>query len=336
MNNDLKRHFGFFLIAVVMSLSAGKAYADMGGIYTVDAQVSEDAQKAIILHNCDEEVLILGTDLKADKFVGLIRFIPFPSEPVASLAPEKAFVAASELVKKHGLKVQHFTKSGTYMREPVSLRFHEKLGSHDITGIKVNDATQFRNWVNDFFKKKGLPQKKSYPEVEGVVADYVKRGIAYFVFDFVELNGPVRSIEPVEYRFKSKEFYYPLKTSNTFAGDRRINLIVICPRTMGRAFDFVFKQQFEAQMSSSSKIAAQELGGIYPDAQDFFKAQKNLYLQLINYSGDYNFDQDMIADITKGVDEEVNFSDNNSNPLFDDLGSILPDVKDRFPEKGAR
>jgi len=330
---NFQRYFGFFLIAVVVSLFAGKAHADMGGIYTVDAQVSEDAQKAIILHNADEEILILGTDLKADKNVGLIRFIPFPSEPVVSLAPENAFDAASELVKKHGLKVQHFTKSGPAVREAVSLRFHQKLGAHDITGIKVNDATQFRNWANDFFKKKGLPQKKSYPEVESVVADYVKRGIVYFVFDFVELSGPVRSIEPVEYRFKSREFYYPLKTSNTFSGDRRINLIVVCPRTMGRAFDYVFKQSFEAETSSSSKIAAQELGGIYPDAQDFFKAQKNLYLQLINYSGEYNFDQDMIADIAKGVDEEVSFSDNSSNPLLDDLGSLLPDIEGRFPKR---
>lgn len=41
--------------------------------------MSEDAQKAIILHNLEEEVLILGTDLKADKKTGIIRFIPAPT-----------------------------------------------------------------------------------------------------------------------------------------------------------------------------------------------------------------------------------------------------------------
>ena len=30
-----------------------------------------------------------------------------------------------------------------------------------------------------------------------------------------------RFIEPVAYRFKSKELYYPLKTSNTFGGQGR-------------------------------------------------------------------------------------------------------------------
>jgi hypothetical protein len=332
----MKNKIYLVIFYILIWLLAGKAYADMGGVHTADAQVSEDAQKAVILHNGVEEVLILGTDLNADKDVGLIRFIPFPSEPVVSLAPEKAFDAASELVKKHGLKVQYFTKGGSSIQEPVSLRFHQKLGAHDITGIKVNDATQFRNWVNDFFKKKNLPQQENYPDVEAVVEDYVKRGIVYFVFDFVELNPVVRSIEPLMYRFKSKEFYYPLKTSNTFTGQRWINLIAICPRTMGNAFGSVFTNPFEVEISSSSKIASQELTGIYPDSQDFFKAQKNLYIQLINHRGKYNFDQDMIADIAKGVDEEVNFSDNTSNPLFNDMGSLLQDIDQRFPEKGAK
>ena len=163
------------------------------------------------------------------------------------------------------------------------------------------------------------------------MADYVKRGINYFVFDFVELGVEARSIEPVEYRFKGREFYYPLKTSNTFAGNKHINLIVACPRTMGRAFDDVFKHSFELQVSSSSKIAVEELTGILPEAQDFFKAQPNLYLQLINYWGEYNFDRDMIADIAKGIDEELNFSDNTTNPLFNDMGSLLQDIDQRFP-----
>ena len=43
------------------------AWADMGQIHASDVQVAEDSQKAIILHNFNEEILILGTDLKAEK-----------------------------------------------------------------------------------------------------------------------------------------------------------------------------------------------------------------------------------------------------------------------------
>lgn len=78
------------------------AYADMGRIYVSDEDVtvSEDAQKAIILHNLSEEVLILGTDLKATKKTGIIRFIPFPREPMVSLAPKGVFEHAAAMIKK--------------------------------------------------------------------------------------------------------------------------------------------------------------------------------------------------------------------------------------------
>jgi Uncharacterized protein conserved in bacteria (DUF2330) len=330
-----------FIIFSGLAQYACDLYADMGRVISVDAKVSEGAQKALILHNGQEELLILGTDLRASAKAGIIRFIPFPSEPLVSLAPENVFDIASGLIKNHQLKMLRQNKGGSVIQDPVSLRFHQKLGAHDVTVIKVNDVTQFRGWANNFFKKKGLPQKESYPEVESVVADYVKRGIAYFVFDFVELEGPERSIEPVEYRFKSKEFYYPLKTSNTFAGQGGINLIVICSRTIGMVLDPIFVQEFKfgssviplhnAEISSSSKITAQELKGIYPDAEDFFKSQKNLYIQLINYFGDYYFEQDLIADIVKGADQEKKFSD-SANEALSGLESVLSDLKERFPE----
>ncbi|MBM3120345.1 MAG: hypothetical protein FJ006_12530 [Chloroflexi bacterium] len=128
--------------------------------------MSEEFQKAIILHNHDEEVLILGTDLKADKKTGLIRFIPFPTEPKVGLAHPDVFEIASQLIKKHGLKFLSKSKSGTTSAQAVELRLHQKLGSHDITVIKVNDSSHFREWVNDFFQKKGLPQREEYPDKE--------------------------------------------------------------------------------------------------------------------------------------------------------------------------
>lgn len=69
---------------IIQPVWTHSAEADMGRIYATDAQVSEESQKAIILHSLEEEVLILGTDLKADKKTSIIRFIPFPSEPVVS------------------------------------------------------------------------------------------------------------------------------------------------------------------------------------------------------------------------------------------------------------
>lgn len=134
---------------VLLSLYVCPAYGDRGRIltYDTDADVRETSQKAIILHNFEEEVLILGTDLKADKNTGIIRSIPFPSKPAVSLAPEKSFEAVTALIKSHGLKFVEQTKGGQTSTKDVELHFNQKLGVHDITIIKINNSLGFRNWA---------------------------------------------------------------------------------------------------------------------------------------------------------------------------------------------
>jgi hypothetical protein len=79
----MSKQAAFFFGLLAMLLSAPNALADMGRVFvsTTGVTVSEDAQKAIILHNNKKEVLILGTQLRADRRTPIIRFIPFPSEP---------------------------------------------------------------------------------------------------------------------------------------------------------------------------------------------------------------------------------------------------------------
>lgn len=303
-----------YLVLLFIMVFYVPTYADMGRIHATDAKVSEESQKAIILHNGDEEVLILGTDLKADKKTGLIRFIPFPTEPKVSLAHPDVFEIVSRLIKKHGLKFVSKSKGGTTSTQAaVEMRFHKKLGAHDVTVIKVNDTSHFRQWVNDFFQKKGLPQRKEYPDVERVVNDYVKRDITYFVFDFVEVTDETNLVEPIVYSFKNKEFYYPLKTSNTFGGEGRIDLITFTPGTLfepvpcyylGRDF---YDGEFHAihlpsawRASTSANILAKEVKNIYPEAEKFF-GDKNIFIQLIAYYGRYEFEDDIRDDISEAL-----------------------------------
>ncbi len=321
-------------IIFALALSSHELYADMGRVVAGDAQLSEDAQKAIILHNGTEEILILGTDMKSDKKTGFIRFIPFPTEPQVALAPEKSFDAAQALIKKYALKTAARSKSGVSMGPAVELTFQQKLGAHDMTVIKVNDIAGFKTWVNDFFKKKSLPQKESYPEVETVVQDYVKRGIVYFALDFVELDGPARSIEPLMYRFNDKELYYPLVTSNTFGGNGTINLIVVCPRTIGTMFEGSYPGLPMTETSTSARTSAEDLKGILPDAAAFFKDQPRLYMQMINYYGAYSFQRDFTFEIAAGVDYEVYFKEDMSF-LDDVMGGLMDRLPEDMPVMGS-
>lgn len=331
--------FILFLMSVFLALQA-TSRADMGRIYATDAQVSEESQKAIILHNLEEEVLILGTDLKADKKTGIIRFIPFPSEPKVSLAPAKAFEAVTALIKSHGLKFVKQTKGGQTSTKDVELRFNQKLGAHDITIIKINNSLGFRNWVNEFFKKKGLPQKDTYPAIEDTVDDYVKRGIVWFVFDFVEVTDQTRFIEPVLYRFKSKELYYPLKTSNTFGGIGGIDLVLITPWTICKPYwSDGTCLGFSAKASTSANIPMADLKTIYEDAEKFFGNQ-HVFMQVVRYWGDYKFKNDIFTDISKAMPNAVGYAEEHSgNPWRLSPKGIedIIDMKTRCilkPEKG--
>ncbi|MBU1611909.1 MAG: DUF2330 domain-containing protein, partial [Proteobacteria bacterium] len=299
----MKSIFMFCILCVFFLLPLHCANADMGQVLVSDAQVSESAQKAIILHNGSEEVLILGTDLLADTKVGILRFIPFPSEPQVKLAPDGVFETVSGLLATHGISFLMATKGGAPQAQAVELLVQEKLGAHDMTVIKVNNATQFRSWVNDYFKSHNLPAKETYSSVETIVDDYVQRGIPYFVLDYVELSDQPRFIEPVCYRFASHDLYYPLKTSNTFGGQGEIDLILFLPGTLCKpslgAYDTClgFTNYVDnGRASTSAQVSHDELRSIYPEAEEFF-GERPVFLQMFSYAGDYTFDRDILEEI---------------------------------------
>ena len=174
----------FTVLAFSLGLSS-IAGADMGRVYaSLDpVTVSEDSQKAIILHNLDEEVLILGTDLKASKKTGIIRFIRRARRRVA---PAGAFDRAAAMIKKYGLKYQSlFSTKGGPANQAEGVDFANRSSAHDMTVIRVNDVRSSER-VNKYFKGKGLTKKK-YPEEEGRRGHY-EAGIVYFVLDYVEIT----------------------------------------------------------------------------------------------------------------------------------------------------
>jgi hypothetical protein len=296
---------GFAVLFCSLFIKPFEADADRGMLVVsrFPAVVTEEAQKAIIMYNLEEEALILGTDLKADRKTGVLEFIPFPAEPSVSLAPEKAFSFATGLVRKHNLSFETVKWSDRSLRKgggevsapsPVEIRFNARLGAHDLTVIKVNEPALFTAWVDRFFKQKGLPRKEGYPDIEAVVDDYVKRGIIYFVLDYVEVTEEARSIDPVLYGFKTKELYYPLKTSNTVGGKGTIDLIVFAPEWVcawGRAGGCFGLGGWRG--STIARVHMEELKGIYPDAGTLFK-DASVFMQVAEWRGTYEFTHDIL------------------------------------------
>ena len=311
----------FLLSLPILACLGSTAFADMGRMMLSDSkvQVEETSQKAVILHNRSDELLILGTEIGATAATPIIRFIPFPAAPQVSAAPADTFDHVKAIVDKYRLSfvTRWITKGGSSEKtQGVDVVAAAHVGSHDVTTIHVSDVAAFRGWANDYFRAHGLPTAAAYPHEEAIVSDYVRRGYAYFVLDRVDVGAKVRFVEPLAFRFESPNLYYPLLTSNSFGGKGTIDLFVAAPATLclpgsndpieafrggdvdltadpaghGKCLD----QDFKA--SNSVALAPQEndLAPIFPDWRKFF-GDEPIYFQALRRTGDFKFDHDVDA-----------------------------------------
>jgi hypothetical protein len=299
----MKKAVAIFMILIFLLLT-GIASADKGQLWPYPVRLAEESQKAIILHNQGEEVLILGTALKADQKIGVLEFIPFPAEPTVSQAKGNPFKALQELISKKKLHYEIRTKGGDGVVS-VEIKFEAQMGLHDVTIIKINDLDGFSQWVTQFFKKKGIPLKNNLSAVYQNAGDYLKRGFNYFVFDYILLGKEAKNFEPLIYKFQSEQLYYPLKTSNIIGGEGRVDLALILPGSLGLLKDhrdlLKLRELFNSiggwELSSSAKAYPDELKPIYPEAGEFFKDGK-IYLQVLRFVGKYQFSDDLQLDIS--------------------------------------
>ena len=356
----MSKRAGFLAGLLASLLLVSDVFADMGRVYvsTTGVTVSEDAQKAIILHNNREEVLILGTELRADRRTPIIRFIPFPSEPEVSLAPKGVFEHLAVIVAKYKLQyVYTFRSKGVNAPSraaDVEVRLSTRLGAHDLTVIKVHDAAAFRSWVNDYFRRKGWPSSPAYPKEEAVVADYVARGIDFFVLDAVEVTKDKHFVDPVVYTFKSDALYYPLRTSNTFGGKGEIELFIVSPNTLCFPGSNNFMGQFDqavgpqgqaagpclglpVKASTSAMLVPEEhdLQPIYPRWAEFVGKQP-VFIQSIRYVGNYDFKDDVLVPLPQGLPRALRAeqSENTADSLFPSLLGELNAACRKKPDRG--
>ncbi|BCB96038.1 hypothetical protein JZK55_09600 [Dissulfurispira thermophila] len=333
---------------LLLILSPPLLFADKGHFWwNMNAKVSEDSQKAIIFHNKKEEVLILGIELKADEKTGVLEFIPFPSEPQVSLAKGNPFDAINKLLRVKRIKFQGALTKGGAGTEPVEIKMSQKIGLHDVTVTKINDINGFNIWIIDFLDKKGIKriEIKALKNFSTIAEDYIKRGIQYFVFDYVEVNKTQQFIEPLIYRFKTDKLYYPLKTSNIIGGIGRVEVVLILPGSLGINEDErikiieAFPETRRPKLSSSSKVYLNELKPVYEKVANIFPEKSKIYLQMLRYEGRYDFRDDLNLDISNiapyarkierswGWDNELNFLDDFTIDELNDYFEAHPELR---------
>jgi len=208
-----------FAILLAVSPLAG---ADRCLLPISDADVYGPGQKAIVAWNGNIERLILSTDLYASADTKVIEILPLPSQPTVEMGRFESFQAVQQLMIANA--------PGAPGKGPTGLEitFHEKIGAHDITVVKVTSIDDLVRFALDYAKKMDIGVLPAINrDTTGILEDYLSRGFEYWVFDLVDIYSTTRSIEPIAYEFHSSSLYYPLKISATAKGRVNVTLYLI-------------------------------------------------------------------------------------------------------------
>jgi hypothetical protein len=302
-----KQKFWILVFCFLYSFQETLVQADRGAIVPVgDVNIEEPAQRAIIAHNGVREILILQTDVKADKAIKVVEFMPLPSKPDVSLAPEKCFAELQKIIEAHNLQyvIRYRGKTAADAKgEAIKVVVSEQLGPHKLIVVEVKDANEFVKWAERFFDENDLGRPRLDKKLREIVADYLRRDIRFFAFDVVTLSPQKKTVRPLVYSFKSAELYYPLKVTNLYGGSGTIELLVILPRELREAglwisASYGIKENGKGMTgffrSTSAELNAAEMTRIEPDIAGLMENGPAI-LKAVKYDGTLDFDEDLTA-----------------------------------------
>ncbi|MGV8120236.1 MAG: DUF2330 domain-containing protein [Candidatus Xenobiia bacterium LiM19] len=224
-------------------LTCGIVRADRGSMplrpptMKENINVFDAGQKAIICWNGGQELMILSTDKYATSNSKVLEFMPLPSKPSrVEESKDPSFEGIAKLITAHrpampsakmetSLRSAGAGKAASQEQPAVVIVFHEKIGAHDISIAQVQRLDGFTDWAKKFYTRNQVEYNaKDVARLHPLVADYMNRGFTYFVFDVIELTREKQSIEPILYKFASRDLYFPLKVTTLAEGETDISL----------------------------------------------------------------------------------------------------------------
>ncbi len=288
-----KSYWRIYITACILSLfnlSIESSFADRGGwhVSTEPVTLTESGQKAIIGWDGQTEILCLSTDVSASKNTTVIEFLPLPSEPNVTLGNPEAFEAVQRVLAYRGVRfIKDKGKFGAKgLRtsddgEPFTITFHQRLGAHDVTVVKVNKPDEFANWLEEKARILTHNQASIPDNLRQLIAKYLNDyRCPYFVFDVIEVGPDSKSVEPIIYEFQHWRLFYPLEISSTFHGKTTIDLIVFAEDLINP--DPLLTLGFD--VSNSARVQSNDMEEVLPQLKELLG--DTALVQAFRYSGD--------------------------------------------------
>ncbi len=272
--------------------------ADRGLIpFDPNITIFEPNQRAMIAWNGKEEILLLSTDLSASDPTMVLEILPLPSEPKVKKGDLETFRRAVNLINQ---KIRVFKKrnggrlSDGPIPPPAEITFHEKIGAHDISVVHLLEGQGFVEWVKNYLKSLGFDREIISDAQKELVLSYIDDDFTYFVFDVITLNKEPKTLEPIQYCFKTERLFYPLKITNLVSGNTTIELLVLTPKLLSRFSGLSLKRIDLAH--DPITITIDDLREINEDMYELLKESVEMKLRIWKIEGELrSFDKDIVA-----------------------------------------
>lgn len=273
-------------------------FADRGLIpFEPGIEIFEPTQRAIIAWNGNEEILLLSTDLSASDSTMVLEILPLRSEPEVKKGDLDTFRKLVNIINQHlyaGKKRTGGRMADLSIPPPAEIIFHEKIGAHDISVVHLKEEKGFIEWVKKYLMSLGFDKEIISDAQRELVSSYIDDGFTYFVFDVITLNKNTKTLEPIQYRFKTEKLFYPLKITKLGAGYTTIELIILTPRLLSKFPGIPIKSIKLAHEPLT--ITNDDLKFIDEDMYGMLKDYSTLKLRIWKIEGEMSsFDKDLIA-----------------------------------------
>ena len=290
----------FQALILLFLLNAQAVYADRGSIpFNPNVHIFEPKQRAMIAWNGTEEILLLSTDLRASRPTKVLEVLPLPSEPVVKKGDVEVFRKATALInrKLRERRVQALRRKGKTIppKAPAGeVTFHKKIGAHDISVTRVLNKKGFINWVERYLRSAGVGNPKISAAMKTVVGEYLREGFKWFVFDVVSLDQVSKTNEAIQYRFKTKSLYYPLKITRTEKGYTSVELLILTPKLLSKFPGYPIQKV--RLRHEPVTISASELRSLNREMYVLLGRRKSMKLRIWRIRGKLSsFRKDLIA-----------------------------------------
>lgn len=261
--------------------------------------VFEPRQRAIILWNGKEEILLLSTDQRASERSAVLEVIPLPAEPKVQLGEFETFEAAQKLVidKRMWVMAHGGAPAGSISipENAGKITFQKKLGAHDLAVAKVLDKNGFTGFVQKYLQDRYQANEAPIrPEFLDIIQSYVEGSYRWFAFDVITLDEKnLQSREPIEYRFASDHVYYPLRISQMEGGKTDVDLLIFSERIPGSFMGLSLDQM---GLEKPLPVTASEVEGLNTKWSGFFgQSEKPIMNQWRISEQSSKLNQDILA-----------------------------------------